>query len=115
MLDLVPFAVARNSIDFTGQFLNDPSLLEQAIELAATNGDHGSLINFQSSIGRNSALMEATHAITALAGFERSLRERRARPSVPAPAPLPSGPVNELVALMVTGGVETILGAQRDS
>ena len=62
MLELAPFAAARNPIDATGQFLNDPSLLGQAIELAATNGNYGSLVNFQGSIGRNPALMEATRA-----------------------------------------------------
>ena len=51
MLELVPFAAARNPIDVTGQFLNDPSLLDQFIELAATNGDYGSLVSFQGSIG----------------------------------------------------------------
>ena len=62
MLKLVPFAAGRNPIDVTGQFLNDPPLLDQAIELAATNGDYGSLVSFQGSIGRNPALMEATRA-----------------------------------------------------
>ena len=62
MLELVPFAAPRNPIDVTGQFLNDPSLLDRFIELAATNGDYGSLISFQGSIGRNPALMEATRA-----------------------------------------------------
>ena len=60
MLELVPFAAARNPIDVTGQFLNDPTLLDQFIELAATNGDYGSVVSFQGSIGRNPALMEAT-------------------------------------------------------
>ena len=60
MLELVPFAAARNPIDVTGQVLNDPSLLDQAIELAATNGDYGSVVSFQGSIGRNPALMDAT-------------------------------------------------------
>ena len=60
MLELVPFAAARNPIDVTGQVLNDPSLLDQFIELAATNGDYGSVVSFQGSIGRNPALMEAT-------------------------------------------------------
>ena len=60
MLELVPFAAPRNPIDVTGQFLNDPSLLDQFIELAATNGDYGSVVSFQGSIGRNPALMEAT-------------------------------------------------------
>ncbi len=60
MLNLVPFAGARNPIDVTGQVLNDPTLLDQAIELAATSGDYGSLVSFQGSIGRNPALMEAT-------------------------------------------------------
>ena len=60
MLELVPFAAARNPIDVTGQFLNDPSLLDQFIELATTNGDYGSVVSFQGSIGRNPALMEAT-------------------------------------------------------
>ena len=41
MLELVPFAAARNPVDVTGQFLNDPSLLDQFIELVATNGDYG--------------------------------------------------------------------------
>ena len=62
MLELVPFAAARNPIDVTGQFLNDPSLLDQFIELAAKNGDYGSLVSFQGSIGRNPALMEATRS-----------------------------------------------------
>ena len=62
MLELVPFVAARNSIDVTGQFLNDPPLLDQAIEFAATSGDYGSLVSFQGSIGRNPALMEATRA-----------------------------------------------------
>ena len=62
MLELVPFAAARNPIDVTGQFLNDPSLLDQFIELTATNGDYGSVVSFQGSIGRNPALMEATLA-----------------------------------------------------
>ena len=59
-LELVPFAPARNPIDVTGQFLNDPSLLDQAIEPAATNGGYGSLVSFQGSIGQNLALMEVT-------------------------------------------------------
>ena len=62
MLELVPIAPARNAIDVTGQFLNDPSLLDQAIELAATNGDYRSLVSFHGLIGRNPALMEATRA-----------------------------------------------------
>ena len=62
MLELVPFAAARNPIDVTGQVLNDPSLLDQAIELAATNGDYGSVVSFQGSIGRNPALMDATRS-----------------------------------------------------
>ena len=37
-LEFVPFAAARNLFDATGQFLNDPSLLDHAIELAAKNG-----------------------------------------------------------------------------
>lgn len=60
MLELVPFAAARNPIDVTGQVLNDPTLLDQAIELAAGHGDYGSVVSFQGSIGRNPALMEAT-------------------------------------------------------
>ena len=85
----------------------------------------------------------ATRAVAALAGFARSFRERCPRPAVPASASLPTGPVNELAALniaaaagvptvpartaqpdaaihgcflaaRVTGGVETILGVQRD-
>ena len=62
MLELVPFAAARNPIDVTGEFLNDPSLLGQAIDLAATNGDYASLGNLQGSIGRNPALTEVTRA-----------------------------------------------------
>ena len=155
MLELAPLAAARNPIDVTGQFLNDPSLLDQAIELAATNGDYGSLVSFQGWIGRNPALMEATRASciereranpdkhfavlgfctavytrdlkavgipvyeeathatrmrAALAGFERSFRERRARPAVPAPASLPAGSVNELAALniLAAAGVPTV-------
>ena len=41
MLKLVPFAAARNPIDVTSQFLNDPSLLDQAFEPAATKGSAG--------------------------------------------------------------------------
>ena len=41
MLKPVPFATARNPIDAAGQLLNDPSLLDQAIKLAAVNGDCG--------------------------------------------------------------------------
>ena len=62
MPKLVPFAAAWNPIDVTGPFLNDPPLLDQAIELAATNGDYGSLVSFQGSSGRSPALLEATHA-----------------------------------------------------
>ena len=62
MLELVPFAAARNPIEVTGQFLNDPSLLGQAIDLAATNGDYASLVNVQGSVGRNPALTEVTRA-----------------------------------------------------
>ena len=62
ILKLVPLAAARNPIDVTGQFLNDPSLLDQAFELAATNGDYRSLVSFHGLIGRNPALMEATRA-----------------------------------------------------
>ena len=62
ILELVPFAAVRNPIEVTGQFLNDPSLLGQAIDLAATNGDYGSLVNVQGSIGRYPALTEATRA-----------------------------------------------------
>lgn len=62
MLDLVPFAAARNPIDVTGQILNDPTLLDQAVELAARHGDYGSVVSFQGSIGRNPALMEATRS-----------------------------------------------------
>ena len=39
MLELVPFAAARNPIDVTGQVLNDPTLLDRAIELATGHGD----------------------------------------------------------------------------
>ena len=60
MLELVPFAAARNPIDVTGQVLNDPTLLDRAIELATGHGDYGSVVSFQGSIGRNPALMEAT-------------------------------------------------------
>ena len=62
MRDLVPFAAARNPIDVTGQILNDPTLLDQAVELAAGYGDYGSVVSFQGSIGRNPALMEATRS-----------------------------------------------------
>ena len=62
MLKLVPFAAARNLIEVTRQCLNDPPLLDQAIELAATNGDYWSLVRFQGSIGGNPALPEATLA-----------------------------------------------------
>ena len=62
MLELVPFAAARNPVDVTGQVLNDPTLLDQAIELAAGHGDYGSVVSFQGSIGRNPALMEATRS-----------------------------------------------------
>ena len=62
MRDLVPFAAARNPVDVTGQILNDPTLLDQAIELAAGYGDYGSVVSFQGSIGRNPALMEATRS-----------------------------------------------------
>ena len=62
MLELDPFAAARNPIDVTDQFLNDPSLLDQAIELAATNRDYGSLVSLQGSIGQNPALVEVTRA-----------------------------------------------------
>ena len=60
MLELVPFAAARNPIDVTGQVLNAPTLLDRAIELATGHGDYGSVVSFQGSIGRNPALMEAT-------------------------------------------------------
>ena len=155
MIELVPSRAARDPIDVTGQFLDDPSLLDQAIELAATNGDCGSLISFQGSIERNPALMEATRAswierkrsnpdkhfavsgictedytrdleavgvpvyeeathatraVAALAGFARSFRERRVRPAVPAPASLPTEPVNEFAALdiLAAAGVPTV-------
>ena len=62
MLELVPFAAARNPVDVTGQVINDPTLLDQAIELAAGHGDYGSVVSFQGSIGRNPALMEATRS-----------------------------------------------------
>ena len=62
MLEPVPFEAAPTPIDLTGQFLNDPTLVDQVIELAATNGDFGSLVSFQGSIGRNPALMEATRS-----------------------------------------------------
>ena len=62
MLELVPFAAARNPIDVTAQFRNDPSLINQAIEITTTNGDYGSVVSFQGSIGRNPALMDATCA-----------------------------------------------------
>ena len=62
MLVLVPFAAARNPIEVTGQFLNDPSFLDRFIVRASTNGDHASLISLQGSIGRNPALMESTRA-----------------------------------------------------
>ena len=136
MLKLVPFAAARNPIDVTGQFPNDPSLLDQTTELAATNGDYGSLVSFQGSIGRDPAFMEATltswierkrsnpnkhfavsgfctadytrdleaagipayeEAPHALAAFARSVRGRRPRPAVPAPASRPTVPVKETV------------------
>ena len=60
--ELVPFTAARNPIDVAGQFLNDPSLLDQTIELATTNRDYRSVVSFQGSIGRIPALMEATRA-----------------------------------------------------
>ena len=50
--ELVPFVPACNTIDDPGQFLNGPSLLDQAIEVAATNGDYKSLVSFQGSIAR---------------------------------------------------------------
>ena len=144
MLELVPFAATRNPIDVTGQVLNEPTLLDQAIELAIGHGDYGSVVSFQGSIGRNPALMEAarsawmerkeanpathfavagfcdrdhvrdlegagipvyeeathaTRAVAALAGFARSFRERRPRPSVPPPMELPADSVNEIEAL----------------
>ena len=85
MLELVPFAAARNPIDVAGQFLNDPSLLDQAIELAATSGDYGSLVSFKGSIGRNPALMERWGS--------RSTRRRRTRlrPSKASRGPSGSG------------------------
>ena len=54
LLERVPFAPARNPIDVTGQFLINASLLDQAIELAATSGDYRSLASFQDPIGRTS-------------------------------------------------------------
>ena len=52
----------------------------------------------------------ATRAIAALAGFAKSFRERRPRPAVPAPASVPTGPVNELAALDIpaTAGVPVV-------
>ena len=44
--------------------------------------------------------------IAALAGFARSFRERRPRPAVPAPASLPTGPVNELPALDILAAAD---------
>ena len=44
MLGLAPFAAARNPIDVTGPILNDPGLLDRAIEFAATNGDYASRV-----------------------------------------------------------------------
>ena len=52
----------------------------------------------------------ATRAVAVLAGFARSFGERRARPAVPAPASLPTVPVNELAALNIVSaaGVPTV-------
>ena len=117
----MPFVAARNPIDVTGQFLNDPSLLDQAIELATTNGDYRSVVNFQGLTGCKAANSEmpfavsgfctpaytrdletieipvyeekthATHASAGIAGFARSFRERPPRPDNPTPAE----PLNE--------------------
>ena len=58
----------------TGRFLDDPSLLDQFIELAATDGDYGSLVRFQGSIGRYPALMEAN--------FTSWIERKRANPEM---------------------------------
>ena len=53
---------------------------------------------------------QATRAVAALAGFARSFRAGRPRPNVPAPADLPTGPLNELAALdiVAAAGVPTV-------
>ena len=60
MRELVPFAAPRNPIDVTGQVLNDFSLLDQAVDLAAGNGGYGSVISFQGSVGRNPDMREGS-------------------------------------------------------
>ena len=73
----------------------DPSHLDQAIELAATNGDYGSLVL---GVANRAAAETAFDEI--LAAF------RAAQPDATIDG--------RRVAPMVTGGVETSLGVQRD-
>ena len=60
MRELVPFSAPRNPIDVTGQVLNDFSLLERAIDLAAGSGGYGSVVSFQGSVGRNPDMREGS-------------------------------------------------------
>ena len=73
----------------------DPSLLDQAVELAATNGDYGSLV-----LG-----------VADRADAETAFDEILAACRTGQPDAMIDGC---LVAPVVTGGVETILGVQRD-
>ena len=62
MLKCGPLAAADSRIDVTGQYLNDPRLLDYAIDLAATSGDYGILVCFQESMGRFPTVIEAARA-----------------------------------------------------
>lgn len=62
MLKCGPLAAADSRIDVTGQYVNDPRLLDYAIDLAATSGDYGILVCFQESMGRFPTVIEAARA-----------------------------------------------------
>jgi acyl-CoA synthetase (NDP forming) len=51
ILGRVPFASAVNPVDITGQVLNDPALLGDAVDTMLEHGNYGSLVSFQALTG----------------------------------------------------------------
>ena len=62
MREMVPFAGPRNPIDVTGQILNDRTLLDRTLELVRDQGDYGTIISYQGSVGRNPDLVADNQA-----------------------------------------------------
>jgi acyl-CoA synthetase (NDP forming) len=51
ILKRVPFASAVNPVDITGQILNDPALLGDAIDTMLEHGQYGAIVSFQAVNG----------------------------------------------------------------